>query len=102
MVPPGVGKAHGVMAQLFQDGHQAGDDAQDGGVTDAKEPGQDLMGGIAAQPDERNQQLVPRVEGEGRAGADGALAVRSGVMVVFGDRLGRGEAAQQEGELVQC
>lgn len=54
-----------------QEGQAAGDYAGGGGVTDPKQPAEDLMGGILAQPKEGEQQLVAGIKPKRMAAANG-------------------------------
>src|SRR5215210_2150697 len=101
MVLAGIRKAHGGMAQALQQGQDAGDDAHGGGVADTEEPAQHGMSGVAAQPDQRDQQVVAPIEDENAPSADGAAALRPAMaLVLFGLVMGQ-EATQQAVELGQ-
>ena len=71
----GVGHPHRVPAGLLRQGQAAGDGAEGGGVGDAEEVAEDLLGGVLARPDDGEQELVGGVEVEGVAAAEGAAAV---------------------------
>src|SRR5215210_513347 len=99
MVLAGIRKAHGRMAQALQQGQDAPDDAHGGGVADAEEPAQHGMGGVTAQPDQRDQQLVAGIEDKDAPSADGALPLGAAMALVLLRLVMRPEATEQAVEL---
>src|SRR5262245_17595903 len=62
---------HGVLTGLLQDRQAAADGAQGGGVGDAEQVAQALLGRVVPQPDHRQQELVGHRQIEAVAAADG-------------------------------
>src|SRR5712691_5475084 len=72
---PRVGQAHRVFACLLQDRQDMPDVARDRRWTHRKKVGQDLMHGILAQPNDRQQNLVAFAQGCVPSAAQTALPV---------------------------
>src|SRR6516162_2170592 len=73
----GVRQTHAVLAGRFQQRQAAVDGPLGGGIGDAEEVAEDFLGGVVAEPEDGEQELVLNGEVEVIAAAEGALTVGS-------------------------
>jgi len=75
VAPPRVGQAHGRLPRRFQQRHHPPDRPACGRLADAEAVAEHLSGGVAPQPDDRQQQVVARRQAERPPAADGPAAI---------------------------
>ncbi len=96
-----IGHTHGVASGLLQDWQHALDRPRSGPLTHAKQIGQHLVGWIAAQPDDGEQNLVAIGQIKRMAGARCPLAIRSVAALNVGHSQARLHVEQQLVKLME-